>query len=809
MKRFIVLVIVFLGIQPVNGQVSANLRHKILQVDGDTLRIDSLSIIPGTLSIPGVSPLSYSLDEVNAFLVWKTQPILKFIELNYRVFPFRINAITQRFRYDSIRYNFALEPFVFRREQEQGAKIFDFGNITYNGSFGRGIAFGNNQDAVVNSSMNLQLNGFLGDSLELTAVITDNSIPIQPDGNTQDLRDFDKVLVQVKKKGWELNFGDIDIRQSGNYFLNFYKRLQGASFLTTNKIGKDLVNSLQFSGAIAKGKFTRHEIIPLEGNQGPYRLVNPDNQIYFIVLANTERVFINGELLTRGEDQDYVINYNTAELTFTPRRLITKDTRIQVEFEYADRNYLNSQVYAFDEIQRSNKFKLSFGIFSNVDAKNSSINQELDSKQKLFLASIGDNIDSARVQNSVRDTFASNKILYKRIDTVYNGTRDSIFIYSTDPNDSLYSLSFLYVGPGKGNYTALGGNANGRVFQWLQPDANGMRRGEWEPVTLLITPKKLQLFNLGAEYRFSQKTILRSELAMSNYDVNTFSSKDKGNDKGLATRWDLEHLENAIHILNRPMKLRSSLGYEYEDKKFRPLERLRSVEFNRDWSLPYDAPPANEQLVSASIHLLDSTRFQLKYDLANYHRSDNFTGMRHALLNSAAIGNWRFFSQVQLTRMNSNLQQGNYFRPDIQLRKFFPALGNLEAGISYSAETNKQRSLAGDSLTPFSFAFKIFKIYLQSAERAENKWAINYFTREDKIPIGRNLITTDRSKNLSLSTELLKNEHRQLKTTITYRSLSRETALASPGKLMKPCWAARNMSFQNLKACFPEMYFMN
>ncbi|CAN5227688.1 hypothetical protein BH09BAC2_BH09BAC2_10910 [soil metagenome] len=756
--------------QPKPANLS-NLRKKVISTTVSIIQFDSVSVVPNTFTIQDVPADLYDLDIINATLKWKLKPAADSVYISYRVFRTRLNEVSRRYNYDSIRYHFTLEPEVLSGNTLGENKLFDFGNMNYSGSIGRGISFGNNQDAVVNSSLNLQLNGFIGDSLELTAAISDNNIPIQPDGTTQDVRDFDKIFIQVKKKNWKLNFGDIDIRQNSNYFLNFYKRLQGGSFQTDNHIGRNIQNSLLVSGAIAKGKFTKNIIVPIEGNQGPYRLKSPNGELYFAVLATTERVFIDGELLERGDDRDYVIDYNAAEIRFTPRRLITKDSRIQVEFEYADRSYLNSQLYANDEIGINKKLMFSISAFSNTDAKNSPINQSLDEQQKLFLASIGNSIDQAVIPNAVRDTFAANKILYKKIDMLYNNIHDSIFVYSFDKNDILYNVSFLFVGSGKGNYVVQPGAANGKVFKWVQPLLNGSRQGDYQPAILLVTPKKHQLISAAAAYALNERTSIKTEMAVSNYDVNTFSSKDKNQNKGFAGRVLIANKSKVFRSAKNSLTLFTNAGYEYVQDRFRPIERLRNIEFNRDWSLAPDAPSATENLLNASLELKAVNQNSLKYEFVNYNRSDSFTGIKQKIFNFLQYKGWKLTDQITLTHISSFYQQGAFIRPTIDLVKQFPSLKNIQLGATFSAEDNRILNKNTDTLTPLSFSFTSRQIYLRSSANDLNKWGLTYSTRTNKFPVKDQLITSDKSDNINIFTELLKNEHHQFKINATYRTL--------------------------------------
>ncbi|HRH51230.1 MAG TPA: hypothetical protein PLP23_20935 [Panacibacter sp.] len=752
------------------AQTSSSLKKKKIAASG-IIQLDSLSIVPATVQIAGIDSSYYSVDLINGIFSWKKKPLADSIFITYRVFPFKLNAIAQRFSYDSIRNNFIATPtYTSKQNTNSENNLFNFGKLNYNGSFGRSLSFGNSQDAVFNSQFNLQLSGYLGDSIEIAAAITDNNIPIQPDGTTQQLNEFDKILLQFRKKNWEINLGDIDLRQNDAYFLKFYKRLQGVSYQQQVNISDNVKSKTLLSGAIAKGKFARNIFQGLEGNQGPYRLQGNNNEFYFIILAGTEKVFIDGVQLQRGEDQDYVINYNTAEITFTPKQLITKDKRIQVEFEYADRNFLNSMLYVSNETTFGNKLKLNISLYNNGDAKNSPINQTLDNPQKQFLANLGDSVRQAYYPYASIDSFSASIILYKRIDTLYNGVHDSIYVYSTSPDSAKYNLSFADVGFNKGNYLPYFSAANGQVFQWVQP-VNGIPQGSFEPAAFLVTPKKQQVFSVGATYQMNNKMLVKAEFAGSNYDVNTFSEKDKNNNRGIAGKFSVQRNDTLKTNTGKVLQLNAIAGYEYVNQRFQPVERLRPVEFARDWGLPLLLTPANEQLPSLAINVADAKGNNVQYKFDSYIRSDGFKGTRNIISNAQNIKGLQLNSVFNLTNSNTPFDKGFYLRPTIDASKTFAALQNYTFGATYALEQNKISNKLTDTITPLSFAFENITAYVRSDVAKSNHWSFNYFTRKDKLPFGKSLLQSDRSHNYNFQTELLKNQKHQLRLNVTYRQL--------------------------------------
>ena len=72
----------------------------------------------------------------------------------------------------------------------------------------------------------------------------------------------------------------------------------------------------------SKGTYNRLEIKGQDGNQGPYYLTTSDGKRNIVIASGSEKVWLNGKLLKRGEDLDYIIDYSMGELYFTSKNLL-------------------------------------------------------------------------------------------------------------------------------------------------------------------------------------------------------------------------------------------------------------------------------------------------------------------------------------------------------------------------------------------------------------------------------------------------------------------------------------------------------
>ena len=145
---------------PAPSKITSNLHRRYLPVTNFPLKLDSLSMVPGSLVVSGISDSLYHIDYVHSTLTWVRKPNLDSVFVQYRLFPYQYNGVVQRLDYSKVMDKFIIQPSVYNKDNKYNQdNFFNFGNITYNGSFGRAISFGNAQDAVVTSNLNLQISG--------------------------------------------------------------------------------------------------------------------------------------------------------------------------------------------------------------------------------------------------------------------------------------------------------------------------------------------------------------------------------------------------------------------------------------------------------------------------------------------------------------------------------------------------------------------------------------------------------------------------------------------------------------------------
>lgn len=779
------------------GQNLSSLRSQNIELSSDTTSLDTLSVVPSSFTLTSkgepVDSTKYSLEWYSGKLI--IDPSLKgsTVQANYRVFPSLYSEKTFNKDPSLVRVirDVPQNPFSYTVKRGTTDQLFDLGTLSKSGSISRGITIGNNQDLGVSSSLNLNLSGQLTPKIGIRAAITDNNIPFQPEGNTQQLQDFDQIYIQLFTDRTELTAGDFRLLRPKSYFMNFFKRAQGLSIKHRFPIVKKKVTDehpgfleVKGSGALSRGKFNRQVFDEKngtqEGNQGPYRLRGAENETFIIVIAGTERVYIDGQLMVRGQQNDYVIDYNTAELTFTSKRLITKDSRIIVEFQYSERNYSRSLFHVGADFEK-NRLKVRFNLYSEQDGKNNLLDVDLDGSQLDLLQDIGDSLDLAVISAVDSVGFSNDQVRYHKTDTTVtvNGIPVSypeIFVYSIDPDSALYQVRFSDVGIGNGDYNQIQTGANGRVYEWVAPDSiTGEKRGQYVPLQQIITPKMNQLYTLGAEYKIGKNGNVMVEGALSNNDVNRFSTRDSDDNLGYGVKVKYDHLIPVGD--SSKWAIKTGVDFEHLDENFRPIERFRTVEFERDWNLQNKNTFTNQYISTARLGFVRKEIADVEYSFRSFLNETQFEAYQNALI-----------AKVTHKGFNFDLNGSHIFSNGQEVKNRF---GRFQAGIQYKFkwftvggkdifEDNRFFSANTDSLQSNSYQWNDAKVYIKSPDKWKNKYSIFYQRRDDRLPGDNQLKYSSLGESAGITGELAKNPKSVFRSTVTYRRLViRDTLLSN------------------------------
>ena len=541
----------------------------------------------------------------------------------------------------------ALAPPAESRETEGWTRLNKSGSLI------RSVQVGTGQDLQLESALNLQIQGRVGRDVDVVAALTDQSTPIQPEGTTETISELEKVFISVRTPRFSATLGDYTLDLTGGQYDTYMRKLTGV-------MGQAAFGSasLMAGGAVSRGQFFTNSLYGQEANQGPYPLHGRNGEIGIIVLAGTETVWLDGEVLRRGEGNDYVMDYASGELSFTSRRIITSDSRIVVDFEYSTEEY--------ERFYGAGKAEVRFGgdraggsvtWITESDDRTRPIGLGLKDEDRAVLAAAGDSAGAAVVATA--DSIGQQGGDYVRDTLTY-----SIFVFSR--RDSLnrptgqWRVSFGDFGVGNGDYEAAADLLGVSYFKWIGPGL-----GRYRPFRRLPLPQQHSLADVRVHASPLRGVLLRGEFAGSRRDRNAFSNIGDGDNDGAAFAVSAEFAREKPRLVwVRPQRLEFGGRVRHRDRRFMELSRVSEVEFEREWDAASNSG-FEETIREANLKLSPVSALTLTGGYGDLRRGQAFSSQRRTVGgNLTVLRNWNLAASHLSLQSDDTVsgRRGNWIR---------------------------------------------------------------------------------------------------------------------------------------------------
>jgi hypothetical protein len=573
------------------------------------------------------------------------------------------------------------------------------------------LRMGGGQSLALEQSLRLNLKGWLTDSTSIEAVLRDDDLPFQAEGNTERLEELDKVFLRLQGPAGEALVGDFVYSAPPRKLTPFHRDLKGILGDWRGDHG-----GIGIWLGKSQGVFRTAEFYAEEGLLGPYELLSALRSSGAVILAGSEVVRLNGRRLTRGRNRDYTIDYDQATLIFTSNVALGAEDIVRVDFRYSQENWRRGAWGAGGQMKLG-QVEIDYLHFQEQDDRDAPLSFQMDDSRRSILAGAGDDAELA-VTSGVISRPGEGRYVLTGEDPV--NPQNNVYTWVDSGGD--YDLQFLEVGEGLGNYKPIDISDRGdRIFAHVGQGLGSFLVGE-----KLQAPTGYRLESLRFEYSGNR---IRSDLevAVSDRDLNLLSDLDDGDNGGLAT------LATVNGLLGQPggLDLKANGLYESRSAGFRFPGASSGGEYYRNWNLPLNLVVSRENRFLAGLTWGETGKTGATVAAEGLELGERYSGLQGQVTAGVLWREYHLEGNYAANTSDDSLSgAGRRRRGGVALRLPWPVLRGLDLKREVSSlqqDTNPQEALPEQG---GNFTRESAELMLGSRDRG-TPWTVNW--RESRV----------------------------------------------------------------------------
>jgi len=354
-------------------------KHTLLEFESDGAAFfetpDSLWIAPGSVIAIAdgdtLSAVSGTSGVRTGIIFDPPPPAGTTIVLEFEVLPLNIPSSTL------LDVNF-VERRTIEQLQRYTADPFSEHGLYISGS--KRIGFSVGDGGGLEQGTRISVEGMAAPGITVSGSITDRNLTA---GSSSELvSQLDRIFFVIDGGSWRARLGDMDwARGNGETGpLSWRREVSGID------AEGDISESITIGAGYGTSGDSRQRIVfnTDEGIQGPYNVSSG-----WEVVPGSEKVWLDGQLMRRGSTEDYQMEYTAGLITFTARRLIRNDSRVEITFFQRGDGFRKDLVTAFAEYSRSG-LEIEFMGFLSEDNRESPLGFLLTEEAVAVLSEAGE-----------------------------------------------------------------------------------------------------------------------------------------------------------------------------------------------------------------------------------------------------------------------------------------------------------------------------------------------------------------------------------------------------------------------------------